>query len=407
MVTIDRIDAIQSRILDRVVEQVLNGQQSKLFPDEIYSCGQFLELKDKNQRGVHGTSSALRIIAESASDDITSKSLAQGLIYYLENRLILEKPHIPSTKVVRDDSNVIKVCETLYSLSFIKAGVANPGAYIAAIHEVLSNCQIEGKGWSYFIYDKKVKILPTAFAVMGLKATGFDVTSSIRFLEAELKNALKNPVHDPTQFAKYMFALYVLVYSQNILKAVDEKRLKGYFKRLIESPVYNLVENLEQNIEYWPEVNDTEHEYIRIPWQLYFIAIAVKISPWHFSKIKTQKLLETIETQSLNGGFMYSHSGPHLSTRTQSILFDVLSKIKYQLNKKALYSFFNILDRIASVFRSKVFRCFILITVCCLFGYSLYKWISKGYDASIEDLGPEIAGPILLWIYNLTRNPKK
>jgi len=87
-----------------------------------------------------------------------------------------------------------------------------------------------------------------------------------------------------------------------------------------------LGQDLEANVEYsWRDNN----YYVRIPWQLYLIAMLAKRNRrLFFSSSVQERLTAIVEAVKRPAGFFYLHSGRRISTRTNAILFDALTLIE-------------------------------------------------------------------------------
>src|SRR5450432_1109345 len=139
MINEEKISEIQRMIETSILDQVKNGQQSTVLPTEYKACGQFFKLKDRSQRGLHGTSSALKVLA--LSTDNSLKDAIQPIIKYLtdhknvESRLLSK--HDPQEALKRNENNVIKISESLFSLSYVQSGVGNKDQIVKSLSEKL------------------------------------------------------------------------------------------------------------------------------------------------------------------------------------------------------------------------------------------------------------------------------
>lgn len=413
MISKPDIEKLKDIISEKVYDQVANGEQSitlNQIDNDIKACGQFL-MKERTQRGIHGTAAALRVISENQSDKY--KVLIPQIIKYLDERNQIEVHAIFENlkpDATKDDNNVIKLSEQLYALSFVKVGQGSVNSLANEIKQSITNSKIDNKGWSYFTDDKSaVEILPTSFVVMALYANNYSDEESLQYIIKQLENILKTPINDPSTFAILVFAFYVITFKveDRIVKdKIKGVQLNQIFNKLWNSPFCVLDENIEQNIEYW--IND-KHYYIRVPWQLYIISLSTKYSVWVFSKIKTQNRLKSIvESFANNGGFKYKYSGKYLSTRTTSILFDTLSVIENNLGNKTWYTILNAIDRVKIFIGSKWIKYPIVIILVVTFIYTIWLWINSEGTISekVIHLGPHFLVYLLVLLYEFGKRRK-
>jgi hypothetical protein len=402
MINEDKISKIQKKIETSISDQVKNGQQSQALSGEYKACGQFFNFKDRSQRGLHGTSSALKVLA--LSTDTSIKDSIPPIIKYLTDHTTIESQLLslndPQETVKRNENNVIKISECLHSLSYVQPGAGNKDQIIKTLAERIKQGRIENKGWDYFlnVTNPKINLLPTTFVALAVFSNGFaDYKSTYDYLISEIESKIKLKDLDLTTYSILVFALYVATfyYHPEINNRTTYKKLKSLYKKLWENDYCIFNEDTEQNIEYW---NEDNHYYVRIPWQLYMLALTSKFSSWNFAKRNSQKRLNSIYTNCINkDGFRYRYSGPYFSVRTHSIIFETLERIRENLKKNALYRFYNVLDHIHAFFASKGFRISVSIVSILLAGYIIYNWGQKG-KFDLKQLGPEITGPILIWL---------
>lgn len=407
MITEGKISQIQKKIEANISAQVENGQQSTDLPQEYKACGQFFNLIDRTQRGLHGTSAALKVLAISTDEGL--KNSIPFIIKYLTDHTAVESQlhsqSDPQEALKRNENNVIKISECLYSLSFVQPGVGNKQQISEALADKLRQGQIESKGWRYFLnantpqgsLQSNIDLLPTVFAALAVFSNGFaDYKPTYDYLLSEIESKSLSKDLDLTTYAIIVFALYVVsfYYRPEINNNTSTKKLKSLYKRLWKNDCCIFHEDIEQNIEYWNEGN---HYYVRIPWQLYMLALSSKFSSWNFAKVNSQKRLKSIYENCVNqDGFRYLYSGPFLSVRTHSIIYEVLEKIRENLKKNSLYRFFNFLDQIRNFLSNRIFRMTISIVSVLLAIYIVYNWFQKG--GSINQLGSELLGPFLVWL---------
>lgn len=341
----DIIDA-QNKIRSLIEIQVKDGVQSqvvKLVEPDAYSLGQFLSDKERNQRGVHGTAAGLRVLAATSQ-----KSLVVGLVSYLEKRLAIERQissvstTINDASLIRDDNNVIKLSETLYSLSFVTPAHMATDQYKQALGNKLinsKNTKDGNTGWDWYldVQDFNFNTLPSAFAILALHKNGYDCSD----VRSSLLDVLeKEDIKDPATLAVTVFSLFALLRTSRDNN--EDKRLYAILKKIWKSPHCSLLHDYEQNLEYW---YNSQHEYARIPWQIFLIAITSKISKRRFLTVNLQRRLTSLVINAKSTGFSYPFSGPKLSSRTNALLYDALDQVKEDLTSNFYYTLMIGLDK--------------------------------------------------------------
>jgi len=400
MLNEDQISEIQKRIEEDIYDQVNNGKQTQALPEGYQACGQFFKIKDRVQRGLHGTSSALKVIAISNNDNL--KNSIPFIIRYLKDHSSVESQLLsaqdPKEIINKDEANIIKISESLYSLSFVQSGVGKKTQIVNNLYGKLKQAMVEDKGWGYFTGSQEVQLLPTIFSALALFSnayTGFE--NSFNYILNETEEKIQNNNLDLSTYAVLVFALYVLAFHYRPAfndKAINA-RYKNAYKKLWESEYRTFNEDIEQNIEYWHE---GDHFYIRIPWQLYLLALTSRFSSWNFAKVETQKRLDSIYNHCVNGGgFRYQYSGPYYSVRTHAIIYEILDNIRQNLKRKTLYQVIKFIDQIRNILSHAVTRRIISILSILLGVYIAYRWYDQG-KFDLKELGPELLGAILVWL---------
>ena len=392
---------VQDKIKDMFLEQVQKGNQSKsLNNDNLLACGQFLNYLESNQRGLHGTAAALRVISHYERDD-GCKNSVKLLLEYAKSFVDVEKQldSINEQSVVIDDNNIIKKAELLYSLSFIKRGTADCDDLIKKIAKELKDNQINNESWTFFVNaeNKDADIIPTAMSVLALHANNCDGYKSGRtFLSNEIDKIIKEQIKDPETFSKVVFALYVLVFTVNGEFKNNEHKYKSILKKIWSSNFAFMNSDIEQNIEY---PYNTRHFYVRIPWQLYLLAVSNKLSYRYSSKVSYFSRLNSILEQTDKGGFKYLHSGKHISSRTNAIVFDILEHIKNNNRHSFLTKMLNWYDRILNFLKGNIVKwCFNILAIVII-SYSIHQWFYAS-NSSIRDFAPEFIACFVIFLFN-------
>lgn len=391
-------------IADRFFRQCSSGSQLDGLPGTAVSCGQFLDDTLSIQRGLHGTAAAIRVLAEDARPQY--RALIPKLVEYLEQRRTIELSATTNDnhssldeRLARDENNVIKISEMLFALNFVAAAVCDTEALKKKLAGILLNGRIKADGWGYFVdrkaEEREPQLLPTAHAVRALAGYGSNVSEPVQYLFDSLIKKSTEESSPRADISVRVFCLYVLSF------IVDSEN-KDYFDQLRKafSSMWRQLEpllddDIEQNIEY---SRDREHYYVRVPWQLYLLALSAKLD-WkrRFVSRAAQRRLQAI-VNAVNSleGFTYPHSGLRMSSRTNAIVYDVFSSIEKQLERtwQALLVPAQTIDLLRSFLSSRGVRLVAAGLAVILIGFSLYRWYSRGGD--IGELGPEFLAALLL-----------
>jgi len=400
-----RIVSTKEHIAKLFVDQCQNGAQTKCLESyEAAACGQFIggNAKNSKQRGLHGTAAALLVLAEANLPD--SRELIQKIINYLEKQEEIEVSLQEKTKQKArqkcdlDAKNTIKISEILYALSLIGPGVQSTESLVKKLAEQLVGSIRERKGWSYFVDDNEgPELLPTAYAVLALSANGYsEAENALKYLVEVLEKRYVKNKTEQIKIDADIIVDVVCLYAVTFAKA--EKRndiFKTVFKVIWQKLKPLLSEPLEQNIEY--SHKKQENCYVRIPWQLYLIALSAHYDfNWAFSGSTIQRKLDNIlKTDAL----IYPHSGRMVSSRTNSILFEVLSILEGKLVHKNIFWLGEVKDMAAGIIRHKYTRWIARILFFGLTVIIVYKWCCVG---TITEIVPDVLGAVWVSLLMIT-----
>jgi hypothetical protein len=400
-VTKQSISEAKDKIRAMILEQAEFGCQTKevqKVKQLYFSIGQFLGDPTRVQRGIHGSSNALTVLADTDKNNVIN-----GIVRYLEKRVAIEKQLAGSTsglieeKLLKDEKNTIKLSEILYALGTVKPAQASTENFVGNLENRLYASQRrKGNliGWRYFTDDPsdELQLLPTAYAVLALNRNGFKTPQAVEYLRSYLNGSA---ISNPTELAEIVFTLYALIKG-----ADDYKNHKSIYDNILgkiwKSQYCTLTDNYEQNIEYW---FGAHHEYIRIPWQLFLLSITSKISVFKFYSLKAQSILSSIIETAKQSNFKYPYSGHYISTRTNAILYDVLTDIDNNISNdlayQALYYTSVVIDKIREFFGSAIVRYFLSAVGLIMAFLSIKEWyIDK--DSSFKDFASEFIGWIAI-----------
>lgn len=393
-----QIGKARHRIIELFAQQCQHGEQTKsLNSADHVACGQFIsgEAADLKQRGIHGTAAALRVLSQSKTGD-AEKAVA-GLVRYLHDREDLEADAAGLSKCQRDASNVIKTSEALFALSDVPSTVARADELRRRLIEALQGGVIGGKGWGYFLGERKPhpELLPTVYAVLALSHAGQDVSPQAKYLLEELTRADNGGAKASTEGADItvrIACLFVLCFRKaHAIDDVTKGALQRLLRRMWATMESLLSEDIEQNVEYF---GHDRTFYVRIPWQLYLIALAARLSFFsRFGSYAAQTRLNAVLDAVERGGFRYPHSGNMISSRTNAIAFDVLGTVEYELESWRPFGPFYYFDRVRMFFDSIWCRLALGCAGLYIAARAIWEWRK---DGSIGDLGPEVVGAVVL-----------
>lgn len=404
-VIIRDIDSARAKILDMFAEQCAHGRQTTDLPNTATAaCGQFIgpEAKGLAQRGLHGTAAAIAVLAHAPPELAKAQGLVARLVKYAAERLSTDgitTPNADKDRIEKDSDNIIKVSEMLSALASVPVTTTpNAEGLRRQLTKTLRESRIEDKGWAYFRSDPSAvpQLLPTAYAVLALDAVGEDVTGPVYYLLEKLQQVDRgvNPVTETgADTTIRTVALYALVYRKHanqrspIDSPVQQALFNGLWQRLEQ---LLRAESIEQNIEYW---KGKKTFYVRVPWQLYLLALAAKVQFPLFATKSAQVRICEIVANLEEGKFRYPHSGNMISSRTNAIAFEVLGHIRNELDRSNSFSFHVWKDRIISWvgWRKIVFvlsGMFILYTIWC--------WATGTGQKQLSDLAPNLVAPLIV-----------
>lgn len=402
MIDIYEIDRAITRLEDEFVNNARNPgtQLVSATSPEAYCYGQHLK-SGSAQRGMHGTAAALRVL--SGRSDATTQKIYRGLVQYSQNRLNIEatvsdqEQAIDAKRIQLDESNVIKIAEVLHGLANAPTA-AGVEAYSQELAERLINGTTSAaNAWSYLLKgpDSMASLLPTAWATLALHEHKYDVTKHVSFI----KEQLGSQQEAASDITVRVFALYVLTQ----VDANDKKSQRVWFDNYWAKLAPLLSQDLEANIEYL--FGPARVMYVRVPWQLYLIACAARLRPYRaFAHPMVQDRMASILNQvSTRSGLVYPHSGDVPSTRTNSILRDVLLAIRGEMAVKRLpLGPFYLQGKIASFANNPILLLVIRLLAAALVAWTVYQWISSdAFDWS--QTAPNLATSLLLWLLTLRK----
>jgi hypothetical protein len=386
---IERMNEAQQHVTAMFVHQCAFGEQTKRLPATMAACGQFVGAEAIPQRGLHGISAALRVLGPCSSKEC--KEIVAKIVSYCEalfgvNTGVQLDESLAVAEV--DKNNVIKLGELLYGLSFVTTAQAEQDRLIRHIAKLLNDSFIGGKGWGYFLNDAQVELLPTAYALRGLAENGFDVTAARKFLLESLA-APSQSATSPADLTTAVACTYCLTFYRNS-SVEQDPLLRKAFLDVWSSLEPILEEDIEQNLEYWGDGT----YYVRIPWQLYLLALASEYSRWRFAGFRAQQCLNRVVDALRRDSFKYAYSGTYLSSRTNSVAFEVLVAIRERVRYLLWIRIANVIDSARVFAGSRLVRRIAATLALGIILYSSWQWMQS---VKLSELAPHfISGVIIL-----------
>ncbi|OWY71617.1 hypothetical protein B7486_08005 [cyanobacterium TDX16] len=386
------------------LDQCQYGQQSKNLDPQwgLKTCGQFVgkEAKQSPQWGIHGTAAALRVLAVENSpegQEVVRELVSTLNVYW--GLLPAPDGFEPRDGQSSDQNNVIKISEVILGLLAIRPMTTDARRLADHLAQRLLDGRIEDKGWDYFVDDTKEScaLLPTCYAVYALSEcrSAHDLNGP----KGELRKHLRSFAHgqgDAAMLPTYVCTLFVLTFNAHHPSREEMKELRGFFDSLWESARVPLrLAGTEQNIEY---DHATEILYVRIPWQLYLLALAAKLRPYRrLGSVAAKERLQEIIKSAANGGFKYSQSGSRVSSRTNGILYEVLRLIDTEITSKQLWfvDVLGMLDKARNALGSRNAQVAYSVVAMLVGSIAVLGWLNDA-NHSVKDLAPDILASVML-----------
>lgn len=396
-----RVITARSAILQLFLKQVTEGAQSTGLDEDAAACGQFVgqSALALEQRGGHGTAAALCVLG--SSDAVEAQKLANRLVNYMRER----RKRLLGHKEEREVKNVIKMSETLFALTqVLPASGCNTEVLARELVDDLAASRKKNAGWSYFTDDAQEapEVLPTAYALLALAEAGHPVDKEVQLLAERLSERYlkENPSNVQTSDVTTDIAcLYALGFRRHDAAANGiDKTVRSVLGRILERHRSLLVEDIEQNIEYW---YGSKTYYVRVPYQLYLLALTARYSFRRFCSVAAQGRLRAILAAVEGSGFRYPNSGEMLSSRTNAILFEVLGRLQAELHEGRHSSLWVAADEVRTFIGSPKVAKVLSFSVLAMMAYCVYLWATWTARPPIATLAPSFVNAFLFWILRL------
>jgi hypothetical protein len=391
---IEQIASAQRRTTELFLRQCTYGEQTKILSAEFAACGQFIgeDAENIGQHGLHGISAAVRVLGPCQSQEC--RTVVHKIVTYCEASFGVHPtlPKLPHLDERHDTQNVIKLGELLYALSFVTTAQAERDRLVNHVSKLLQGSLIGGQGWGYFLGDTEPQLLPTAYSARGLAENGYDIVAPRRFLQESLAQRESSTQNDAADLTTTVACAYCMTFYRG--SNPRDSALRGTFISAWKSLEPLLAEDIEQNLEYW---RGTETHYVRVPWQLYLLALASEYSPWRFATFRSQRRLKAVIRAIQSNSFKYPYSGSRLSSRTNSVAFDALSEIRTRIRHLIFLDIAFAIDYVRVSAGSRFVRYVVVVLALVLIFYSAHQWWRNA--RTISDLAPHfISGLIMLML---------
>lgn len=390
MTSDDEIESARVKIADLFIQQCKFGAQTTNLPQGQAACGQFLGAPAKAQRGAHGVAAAVLVLSKFGTPE--ANELVQRMLKYVECEWLGTLPHPDNL----DSYNVIKIAETLHALCQIKRGVGSVDAISKNLADKLGNSKKGGTGWGYFTDspDGQTDELPTAFALRALECYGAsDLDSITKTLFETVKDAANKQKGEKTSdIYVHIFSLFVLAFHRSQSNVVPQAELKRLF-RIFWRRLSVIREDVEQNLEYWK--GDSKSRYVRVPWQLYLLALAAKLAPKQvLTSVAAETRLDSLVSEvQEKGSFRYPHSGDLPSSRTNAILYEVLQIVETERANSHWIPLFRNWNKFIALCNSRA----IFWVAVMIIAFSMFQWFNAT-QRTIAELAPNLLASFLLWL---------
>jgi len=397
---IDQIDRALQRVTDTFLRQCTYGAQTTSLAAEFAACGQFIgdDAEMIEQHGLHGISAALRVLGPCQSEDC--RSLIYRIVSYCEANFGVH-PTLPKASRLDDSSdteNVIKLGELLYALSFVTTAQAERDRLVKHVSKKLMDSLTGGNGWGYFLGDIEPQLLPTAYAARGLAEHGYDITAPAKFILDGLAAKENSSNSEAADLTTAVACTYCLTFCRSM--SSQSAALRMAFLAAWRSLEPLLAEDIEQNLEYWRGKSGKGTYYVRVPWQLYLLALASEHSLWRFGGFRAQRRFRSVITALRSGSFRYPYSGKYVSSRTYAIAYDTLTAIRSRIRRLARLHVINAIDRVRVFIGSRFVRVVATVLVVVISLSSFRQWLHNG---KFSDLAPELIASLIALIFAWAR----
>ena len=379
------------RVESLFLRQCEYGAQTRTLDQRHAACGQFIGQGAENnqQRGLHGIAAALRVLSSCRSD--ASQRIVRRLVRYC-TACFAAPATVAAEGGLLDDrtlDNVIKLGELLHALSFVTGAEAEQLAHLVIGR--LQESKIQDRGWGHFLDSEEPELLSSAYAIRGLAAQNENVTGPTEWIVKSLKERRTTKFESHADVTTAVACAYCLTFAKAF--SGDDTVLATTFAKAWTVMERTFTEDLEQNLEY---SHIGENHYVRVPMQLYLLALACDYGQREFASLQAQRRLTSILTDLENSSFKYPYSGALLSSRTNAIAYDVLDIVETKLRSLWLVPVAAWVDWLRVHIGSRLFRGSAVAVATLLVLWSVVQW-ANGHP-SVGDFAPGLVNAALVAI---------
>jgi hypothetical protein len=380
--------------MKRRIELRLRQEAGRL-PGNALASGQYLDHPDFDQRGLYGTAATIHMLARHTTTDPVAQEQVTKLIYYVVNRIQVEKATVSPT-VYRDlvgrrirlqKSDVFRMADVGFALSYVSPAIALRSEALNMVRKAVDDARTDPAGYAVGNEGGEPDPLATAHAVRCLAANNLPTRSEDwRYLRDYLVNG------DNT-YIRCFVLLVLATYDREI----ERKQLQSVWKELFSALAPAFDGHSEANHEY---TRYGEQDYVRIPWQIYLVQSCAKLFPLtRFNGFAIQrKMLDVATAVSSPSGFRYEASGRYLSTRTYACIWQAIEEIlDFNLRQPLPHVVVRTVAAVTRVLSSRlvgVLTYFLLVSIAV---GSLVEWLNSP-DRSFGELAPNLLAEVLLII---------
>ena len=378
------------------LRQCEHGAQTSVLEPNHAACGQFIgQGADGNaQRGLHGIAAALRVLSSCPSD--AAQRMVQRLVSYCAACFDQGANGQATTGVLSGNalSNIIKLGELLYALSFVTGIEAE--RLTQHVIARLESAQLRHQGWGHFLDSTKCELLPSAYAIRGLAAHGRKVTEPTEWILTSLKKRRGARRQSHADVTTAVACAYCLTFPRHA--SGDETLVAETFADAWTVLEQTFTEDLEQNLEY---SHKGENHYVRVPMQLYLLALACDYGQWKFASLRAVRRLDAVVAAVEESSFKYPYSGEFLSSRTNAIAYEVLGIIEEKLRTLRFVQLASRADSFRVTLGSWRFRMAAATAAVVVVGAAIWRW--SGENPTIGQLAPGLINAALVAILAMAR----
>lgn len=374
------------------------GAQVRDLPQELRAAGQHLDRYDLAQRGIFGTSAAIRVLGASggsAGDD----ELLNGLVRY-----VAERPEFEvgvTSEAERDGlkwrlsievADTFKTADLVYSLATVSRLAVGRDVVLGGLVARLEAGRRPAGGWgAELVPDAPFSALATAHVVRAIYRAGRQVApADIDLLHQELDSPTLS------RYEATFVLLVLLILRQDGVNGEDRRRVLALWKQLEPETSAPSEANHDYEIR-------TRTYYVRVPWQIYLLWCVLVVCPGsRFLTADRQRMVLTmVANLATPAGFVYPQSGTMASTRTYAILFDFFDATRRTFAGSPWLGWLSrVLNGATRFLRSRLLAAGLGAACACLLVLVTLSWLNAE-SSSWAEIAPNLVAAALLGLGSL------